>query len=234
MKKNPPVILRNAGGDAPSFWFYDEFGPDDYGLISANAVREALANLGNTRKLDVHYNSQGGDIYEASAIYNLLKNCGAKITSFIDGMAVSCASWVAQSGDDIRMAENALLMIHDPETDCYGNAADMSKSAALLDTVKQSILSVYAKRTTKMTSDELSAAMSAETWYTAPQALEAGLIDSIDANKSIDNQVITMRGDARRFRNAPDWLRQVMPGSDDHRKVLNERKQLLNELELTL
>lgn len=228
--KQKPIILRNADSDTPELWFYSEFGPDDpedyySNCISAVALRDALNQIGQTKKLNVHFNTTGGDIFEATPIYNLLKNFPAKKTAIIDGMALSCGSWVAQACDTIRIAENGMLMIHDPETMSYGNQAQLSKDAAMLGQVKQAILSSYASRTNKLSSDELSAAMSAETWYTSQEALDAGLVDSIDPNKSV-----TMCADPRRFRNAPSWLKKPRP-VDDYKRIMAQRHQWLNEIE---
>jgi ATP-dependent Clp protease, protease subunit len=222
-----PTILRNASGDAPELWFGEEFGPDDYGLISANAVRDALGQIGGSKKLNVHFNTPGGDVIEAIGIYNLLKNCGMKITSLVD-VALSCGSWVAQVGDTVRMSQNGLMMIHDPETCAYGNAAQLRQQATTLDQVKAAILSSYSSRNLKMSADQLSQAMSQETWYTAEQAMDCGLIDAIDPNKSI-----TMSAGLKRFKNAPSWAAELeRTNREDWRRAMNERRLKLNELDL--
>ncbi len=224
-----PIILRNATADTPELWFYCEFGSDDYGYgncISANAVRDALSQIGSPRKMNIHINCPGGDVFEASAIYNVLKNYPAKKNILIDGLAASCASWVAQVGDTISMAENGLMMIHDPETMSYGNQEQLLKDAAMLGQVKSTILGIYAARSTKCTAEKFGAAMSAETWYTANEALDCGLIDSIDPNKSVTCSV-----DPRRFRNAPSWVKERSILADDWKKIINERRLQLNEAE---
>lgn len=226
MTKAKPVILRNAASETPSLWFYDEFGPDDWGYISANLVRQALTDLGPQKKIECHFNTPGGDVFEAQAIYNLLKNYGGKTMAIIDGMAISCGSWVPQACDSISMAENGLMMIHDPETMSYGNSAQLTKDAAMLDQVKNAILSCYTSRSSKTTSDQFAAAMSAETWYTAAEALNAGLIDSIDPNKTV-----TMCADPRRFRNAPSWFKEGQKAKQDWKTIADRRRQELLLLE---
>lgn len=225
MTTKAPLILRNAGGDVPELWFYTEFGPEYCGYISANLVRQAMADMGPTKKLNIHVNSEGGDIFEALPIYNLLKNSGAKITFLIDGIAASCASWVCQSGDTIIMAENAVMMIHDPEGCCYGDAEDLRAHATVLDTMKSQIVGIYASRSTKSKAEDFANAMQAETWYSAQEALDAGLIDEIDPNKSTMVNINTSR-----FRNAPNWVKSIGK-TEDWKRVMNERRQVLNELE---
>ncbi|MEI8017781.1 MAG: head maturation protease, ClpP-related [Schlesneria sp.] len=224
-----PIILRNAAADTPELWFYSEFGSDNYGYgdcISANAVKDALSQIGQPRKMNVMINSAGGDVFEASAVYNMLKNYPAKKNVMIHGLAASCASWVAQVGDTITMAENGLMMIHDPETMSYGNQEQLTRDAAMLGQVKSTILGIYSARSTKCSAQRFSDAMSAETWYTANDALDVGLIDSIDPNKTI-----TCSFDPRRFRNAPSWIKERAIPVDDWKKIINERRQQLNEAE---
>ena len=65
--------------------------------------------------LVVRINSPGGYVMEGLAIYNALasaKVAGRKVTIHIDGLAASMASVIAMVGDEIIMADNALMMIH--------------------------------------------------------------------------------------------------------------------------
>lgn len=223
----PPVILRNATAEAAELWFYTEFGPDYYGYISADLVRSALGELqvAGTKKLTLHVNCDGGDIFEALAIYNLLKNSGMKVTAMIDGLAASCASWVVQAATTIRIAENGLMMIHNPMASLFGDAEDLRRTANVLDTTKSQIVGMYASRSTKQTAEQFAAAMDAETWYTAAQALDAGLVDEIDPNKSTVVNVAN-------WQNAPEWVKSVASsGQSAWRNVMNRRKLLLQELE---
>lgn len=63
----------------------------------------------------------------------------------IDGLAASMASVIAMVGDEIVMPENALMMIHDPWNIVVGNADDMRKEADVLDKMKDSLVTIYAK-----------------------------------------------------------------------------------------
>ena len=96
-------------------------------------------------------------------------------------MAASMGSVIAMAGDEIHMAANGLLMIHNPWTGSVGDAEQLRKDADLLDKMGNNIRNSYDR--SNLSADELQAAMDAETYYTAEKALEAGFIDSIsDAN----------------------------------------------------
>ena len=216
-------LLKNAAKESGQLWFYGEFGQTEYGLIGADLVRDAISYYGDGTKLEIHFNTEGGDIIEAGAIYNLLKNHGGRKTGIVDMIAFSCGSWVLQACDKRVMAENALLMIHKPTASLSGDAEALRKDADLLDQLHQTLAKTYADRSGKSV-DEMMEAMSRETYYTAQQALEAGLIDEISPNKTLQ-----MCG-AKRLNSYPAHVRAAIENHDAAiRQSLRLRKQQLNE-----
>ena len=77
------------------------------------------------------------------------------------------------------MAPKASMMIHDGWTVGVGNASDLRKTADLLDKQSDIIASVYADRS-GLATDFWRARMLEETWYTADEAVEAGLADEVE------------------------------------------------------
>ena len=149
--------------------------------ITANDFIAELKELGDVDTINVRISSGGGSIVEGNAIFNALKRHPANIITHIDSLAASMASVIAMAGDEVRMAANALLMIHNPWTMSAGGADQLRKDADLLDKMKVNIRNSYDR--SNLDSEALDAAMDAETFYTAEEALEAGFIDSIgDAN----------------------------------------------------
>ena len=89
--------------------------------------------------------SEGGDIFDANAIYNELSRHPATVTVDIDGMALSAASVIAMAGNRIRMAKNAVLMVHNPWTIHAGDAVAFRDTADILDKVKTTLVGAYRK-----------------------------------------------------------------------------------------
>ena len=159
---------------------YDSIG--GYG-ISANEFIDELKNLGDVETINLRIASGGGSIVEGNTIFNALKRHNAKVITHIDSLAASMASVIAMAGDEIHMASNALLMIHNPWTMSMGGADQLRKDADLLDKMENNIRGSYAR--SNLSAEELDAAMGVETYYTAQEALEAGFIDVIsDANRA--------------------------------------------------
>lgn len=185
--------LRNVTADSADIFIYDEVG--SYGVSASDVIGQLQALKVGT--LNVHINSPGGSVFDGFAIYNALNAHPASIIVHIDGLAASIASVIAMAGDEIRMAENAMLMVHPPSCGVMGFAKDLRSQADVLDQLEQNIAKVYSART-GMTMEATLAAMSAETWYTASQCFENKLCTLVIAAKKI-----AAHFDLSAFRNAP-------------------------------
>ena len=165
--------------DKAEVWIYETVGEDFWsgGGVSAKKFQEELSAI-KSKQIDLHINSPGGAVFEGVAIYNLLKQHPANVTTYIDGIAASIASVIALAGNEVFMAANALFMVHNPSGIVMGSAADMRKTADLLDKVRGTISGVYSKKSGK-TDEEISAILDDETWFTADEAKEFGFIDGI-------------------------------------------------------
>ena len=167
-------------------WAWEEYGE----ISSANFAKE-LQKLKNISHINLRVNSPGGDVFEASAIYNLLKDYAkvnnVEITGYIDGLAASAASFLVLCASKVVMGTGALYMIHNPLSSAYGNVEKLKKQIELLDTVKEAILDIYCSKS-KLSREEISEKMNSEKWYRATEALEAGFVDEIVENdNSLEN-----------------------------------------------
>lgn len=148
-----------------------------YWGVSASEFTAALDTIGDdVTEIRVHINSPGGEVFEAIAILNALRNHPARFVAIVDGLAASAASFIACGAEETIMGDNTELMIHDAWAIAVGPAATMREAADRLDHVSDNIASIYSK---KSGSDVAGwrAAMLAETWYTADEAVAAGLAD---------------------------------------------------------
>jgi ATP-dependent protease ClpP protease subunit len=157
-------------------FIYDEIGESFWGGgVSAQTMATELAAL-DVDNLSVYINSPGGAAWDGIAIMNAIRRHRAHVTVYVDGLAASAASVIAMAGDKIVMNRGSQLMIHDASGGAYGNAELMDEVGAILHKLSDSIAAVYAGRTG---TDRATwrAAMQAETWYTAEEAVAAGLAD---------------------------------------------------------
>jgi ATP-dependent protease ClpP protease subunit len=161
------------------------------------ALRDALAAAGPVSEVHIRLNSQGGNVVDGLACYNILRQHPARKIVHVDGMALSIASLVMCAGDEIEAAENSWIMIHNPHNSVAGTPEDLRDMAGLLDQMRDQIASVYEKRSGKPRAEVL-ALMDAETWMTGPQAVEAGFAD-----RTSTPIAVAATFDARRFSHPP-------------------------------
>jgi ATP-dependent protease ClpP protease subunit len=147
-----------------------------FGVSADDFVRD-VAGL-DVDHIDLHLNSPGGDAGEGVAIANVLRQHRADVTVWVDGLAASAASVVAMAGDEVVMGIGAQLMIHDAWALSIGDAAEMRKAAEMLDSTSNALASTYAAKAGGTAAD-WRAVMTAETWYTAEEAVTAGLADRV-------------------------------------------------------
>lgn len=154
--------------------------------ISAQEVATALAGLpAGTTDITMRINSPGGEVFEAVAIMNLLRDHNARITARVDGLAASAASFLATSADELIMGGNTELMIHDAWGLAIGNAEEMRSYADVLDRTSNDIAAVYAAKAGG-TVEGWRDYMAKDSWFTAEEAVELGLADSINTGKAED------------------------------------------------
>jgi ATP-dependent protease ClpP protease subunit len=146
--------------------------------VSAGEVTEALAGLGKVKAVALRLNSPGGDYFEGVTIAHALARHPAVVTVYVDGLAASAGSVIAMGGDRIVMAQGSQMMIHEASSMAWGTASEMRRTADMLDQTNSDIATMYARRTGGDVAT-WRAAVAAETWYTAAQAVAAGLADEV-------------------------------------------------------
>lgn len=167
--------ISNTTADEAEVMLYDEIG----GLLGSYADEFIDALKGITApRMRVRVNSPGGGVFEGVAIANALRAHPSEVTVQIDGLAASIASVIAMAGDRVVIQPQAMVMIHDASGVCMGNAADMAEMGDLLDKISDNIADAYAQRAGG-TRDDWRTRMRAESWYTAEEAVAAGLADEV-------------------------------------------------------
>jgi ATP-dependent protease ClpP protease subunit len=213
------ATIRVYGPIGDSYWD-DTTGP--------RSLAAQLDELGSISQIDLHVNSPGGDAFAGVAIYNMLSDHDANVTVYVDGLAASAASVIAMSGDEIVMGIGSEMMIHDASTFAWGPADEMVKAAKMLDTLSDGMAELYASRAGG-TAEEWRAVMKEETWYSAKEAVSAGLAERISRQKDEEAAEARGRFDVRMFhykgRNeapAPKTPAASASGDKNERNPVNE------------
>lgn len=154
-------------------WIYNWFGID---AVSPNAISAALAEADGDDVV-IRINSNGGDIFAGSEIYDLISSYEGNVLIRIVGMAASAASVIAMAAES-EIAPTGLMMIHNVQSRAYGDYREMEHSAEVLREANRSIMSAYREKT-GMSEDELLSLMDNETFMSADTAIEFGFVDKM-------------------------------------------------------
>jgi ATP-dependent protease ClpP protease subunit len=177
-------------------FIYDDIG-DSYWNENAVTAIQFLNDLkalpSTVSKIVVRVNSLGGSCFDAAAIANALRDQAAKgrtIETSIDGIAASAASVVIMAGSVIRMADNAMVMVHNPWTSPSATPPRCGRWPTR-STPSATRSSRPTSGTRRLSDDDaIVALMDAETWMDADQAIANGFatekIDGLKAAASID------------------------------------------------
>lgn len=168
-------------------------------------------------------NSPGGAAWDGVTIMNALRRHPARVEVTVDGLAASAASVIAMAGDHITMNRGSELMLHDAWGYAMGNAGDMRDTAAVLDKLSDSLADTYAARAGGGR-EKWRAVMQEETWFTAEEAVTAGLADewvddpkqdASDAKASFDLSRFRYRGRAHAPTPRLDPEAALLPSSSE-------------------
>ena len=166
------VIVPNADG-----WIYDFFGIEN--ASPDKVITGIKLSREKNEPADVYINSPGGDLTSGVEIYEELRQYGNVNIHVMQ--ACSAASVIMCAGRS-EISPAGMVMIHNVSGQFGGDHNDMRHAENVLKTADRAVASAYEAKTGKPVSEWLTK-MNAETWLSASEAVELGLIDRIsDAN----------------------------------------------------
>ena len=171
-----------AKSDSAEVLIYNEIGRN--GITSADFAKDLAAI--KSKEIVVRLNTPGGSVFDGMAIYNSLKSHPARIVAKIDGLAASIGSVIAMAADEIQIAKNAHMMIHNASMEVYGNSKDLRSAADFTEKMSMAIATTYADRT-KQPIDQIQSWMNEETWMNADEAINSGFADKITDSVKLTN-----------------------------------------------
>jgi ATP-dependent Clp protease protease subunit len=169
--------MYQADHETGEIFLYDGIGDSWWGMIDAATVIADLNQM-PAKRITLRISSPGGSVDEGRLIYNALKRHKGGVDVVVDSSAYSIASYIAMAGDRVVMAKNAMMMLHNPWTMAFGDAAELRKMADVLDKYRDSIVDAYTDKS-KKDKKAVMAILNAETWYTSQEAVDAGFATEV-------------------------------------------------------
>lgn len=190
-------------------------------------IRDTIRQLQPDEELVLEINSIGGCVDAAAEIYSLLQKLSNPTRAEIQSLAASAASYFPLACDRVEIALPAQMMIHCASWGVGGNKRDHAWTARQLDVTDQSILDVYCRRCgDKADRAELERMMEEETYLSAQQCLNLGLVDAIIGGQDQDAPAAVAASvhsnTIRAMRTLPD-IRDLIARRDAQRQALDCR-----------
>lgn len=167
-----PIESDENGRIIKNWWGID--------CVTPTSVAERLGEIQGDVVLRI--NSPGGNVWAASAIYQLLvdRKKEDKLTGVIEGISASAATLVMLPCSHLEMAVLANVMIHRVWGIAIGNGTEITSYGESMTADDNRIAGLYSKRSGGETSAKsFREKMDAETWMTSEQAVACGLVDSV-------------------------------------------------------
>lgn len=200
MKTSPiQKIVAKSNHTIPKYWainkksdteaelmMYGEIDDSNYwgdeNTITPKMIDDELKALGeDINTIRIRLNSPGGSVYAGIAIRAILKNHKAKKILHIEGVAASIATVIMTGADEVIAEPGSMVMIHKSRTVAFYQTADeMRKTAEQMDKIDASMASFYAGKTGKTSEEIMEILSQGDTWFTDQEALDFGLVDSIN------------------------------------------------------
>jgi len=208
-------IEAAADGNEATLYLYDVIGYDFWtgGGVTAKQFAKDLKALGG-KKLNLRVNSPGGDVFDGRAMAAALRDYPGEIVAHVDGLAASAASFLVMHADKVVMTEGSFMMIHNGWTLAMGDRHAMRKTGDLLEKIDGSIVDDYQKKS-GIDAETLATWMDEETWFTAAEAVDQGLADSIaeGASSGVNNRAKAWNVGA--YDNAPSELAETAAQTEE-------------------
>jgi ATP-dependent Clp protease, protease subunit len=185
----PMVVEQSARGER-SFDIYSRLLNERIVFIGtpvddqvANLVVAQLLHLeseDSDKDVSLYINSPGGSVYAGLAIYDTMQFIKPDVQTICFGVAMSMGSLLLAGGAEgkRKALPNSRILIHQPSGGFEGQSADVEIHAREILDLRGHIDEIYARHTGQPL-DRVHDDMDRDRYFTAEQAREYGLIDSV-------------------------------------------------------
>jgi len=183
-------------------------------------------DLQNAKDVKIYLNSGGGQVTEGFAIADRLRRHSAEnnVSVTVCGLCASIATMIHASGTpgERKMTANSFYMIHNTAVFAEGGSKTLRSLADTLDTMTNRIAENYVdviqsngkliNGSREETKTQVLTWMDNETWFSAQQAYDAGLVDAIETAQTYitPENAPSIKNQIRNCVNVPTELMQEL------------------------
>ena len=137
------------------------------------------------KEISMYINSPGGVVTSGMAIYDTMQYIRAPVATLCIGQAASMGSLLLAAGEkDMRFAlPNARIMVHQPSGGFQGQASDIERHAQEILDMRTRLNKIYVQHTGQ-TLRKIEDALERDTFMTADQAKDFGIVDEVTMQRA--------------------------------------------------
>jgi ATP-dependent Clp protease protease subunit len=187
-----PIVLEKTANGERSYDIYSRLLKDRIVIMDTD-VNEHSASLivaqmlfleseGPGDPINFYINSPGGSVTAGMGIYDTMQFIKSPVHTYVFGQAASMGSLLAQAGEPGHryMMPHARHMIHQPSGGARGMVSDIEITYKEIQRLKEELTRIYVTHNSaNKTFEQLTKDMDRDTWMTAQQSVEYGLVDKI-------------------------------------------------------
>ena len=135
----------------------------------------------SNKPIELYINSEGGEVQAGFfAVYDVIQALSCPLKTFCLGQAFSSAAFLVASGSPGNrfIFPNATMMLHPPSMEISGTFKEISLDLKIFQELDSRIWETLAKHL-KKDSAQISQDCQQDKYFSAKEALEYGLVDSI-------------------------------------------------------
>ncbi len=192
-----PMVVEQSSRGERAFDIYSRLlkervifvtgGVEDYmaSLITAQLLFLEAENP--KKEISMYINSPGGVVTSGMAIYDTMQYIRAPVATLCIGQAASMGSLLLAAGESgMRFAlPNARIMVHQPSGGFQGQASDIERHAQEILDMRARLNKIYVEHTGQ-TLRKIEDALERDTFMTADQAKDFGLVDEVTTKRTDD------------------------------------------------
>ena len=155
--------------------------------LVTNIDGQSMADLqafltANPGSCKLRLQSSGGCLMSALSGAGAIQRHGG-VHAVADGQTASAATILLAAANKATAIDTSLIMLHGPRASASGTSDEMRSTAQALDLATQSMKRIYAGRIDESRLDE--AMSGADTWLSAQEAHDMGLVDNLEPSGSL-------------------------------------------------
>ena len=192
-----PMVVEQSSRGERAFDIYSRLlkervifvtgGVEDYmaSLITAQLLFLEAENP--KKEISMYINSPGGVVTSGMAIYDTMQHIRAPVATLCIGQAASMGSLLLAAGESgMRFAlPNARIMVHQPSGGFQGQASDIERHAQEILDMRARLNKIYVEHTGQ-TLRKIEDALERDTFMTADQAKDFGIVDEVTTKRTDD------------------------------------------------